>query len=101
MSLRALLHVTDRANEGSSISLSNDDREDFLTPLVFECESPTVHVWALLDNHFQLLTRKGTHRISAIFVVFFRSPKTLRFEDQIEAFPFSLHGLRFGKILSG
>ena len=34
-----------------------------------------------------------------VYVAFFKAKK-VRFEDQIEVFPYSFHGLRFGKILS-
>ena len=77
MPLRTSLHVIGRGIEGSSILRSNDDREDFLIRLGALCEGEllSVHARALLDNHFHLLTRTGTQRISAIYLLFLGGQK--------------------------
>ncbi|MBS3906428.1 MAG: transposase, partial [Syntrophaceae bacterium] len=62
----ALHHVMGRGIEGTSIFLTNKDREDFLTRLGALCEGEllSIHAWALLDNHFHLLIRTGKQSLS-------------------------------------
>lgn len=62
----ALHHVMGRGIEGIDIFGHERDREDFLKRLKDLCERKaiSVYAWALMDNHFHILTRTGDRSLS-------------------------------------
>ncbi len=62
-----LQHVWDRGIERGPIFLDDADRLDFLARVeqLVHAEHLAVYAWALLTNHFHLLTRTGNLGLSA------------------------------------
>ena len=63
----ALQHVWDRGIERSPIFLDDADRLDFLTRIadLVHAKHFAVYAWALMSNHFHLLTRTGNLGLSS------------------------------------
>ena len=61
-----LHHVIGRGIEGIKVFRTRGDREDFLGRLAKLCEDKawSVYAWALLDEHFHLLVRRGRQSLS-------------------------------------
>ena len=60
-----LHHVMARGIEGIDIFRTDEDRNDFLNRLAYQCETKAlkVYAWALIPNHFHLLVRTGNRPI--------------------------------------
>jgi putative transposase len=60
-----LHHVMARGIEGIDIFRTDEDRNDFLSRLAYQCETEAlkVYAWALIPNHFHLLVRTGNRPI--------------------------------------
>ena len=60
-----LHHVMARGIEGTDIFRTDEDRNDLLGRLAYQCEQEAlkVYAWALLPNHFHLLVRTGNRPI--------------------------------------
>lgn len=64
----ALHHIMVRGIEGSKVFRSDNDRDGFLERLgrVFQETNTICYAWALIPNHFHLLLRTGSVRISTV-----------------------------------